>query len=32
MISDKTHKLFEEIAAMTPEHPLYKLVHGEGRS
>lgn len=20
-----------EIAAMTPEHPLYKLVHGEGR-
>ena len=22
----------EEIAAMTPEHPLYKLVHGEGRS
>lgn len=21
----------EEIAAMTPEHPLYKLVHGEGR-
>ena len=22
----------EEIAAMTPEHPLYKLVRGEGRS
>ena len=21
----------EEIAAMTPEHPLYKLVRGEGR-
>lgn len=20
----------EEIAAMTPDHPLYKLVHGEG--